>query len=95
MFALRSCMTATFTGSVKYSERTGPQPYASALLADGRFYIVSRNGGVMVLAAKPQFEQLALNKLEDRSTFDASAIAYNGTLILRSNENLYCIKKMN
>ena len=81
-------------GSVKYSERVGPQPYASTLLADGRLYVVTRNGGTMVLAAKPQFEQLALNKLEDRSTFNASAITCNGTLILRSDENLYCIKKM-
>ncbi len=82
-------------GSVKYSEKIGPQPYASTLLADGRFYVVTRNGGTMVLAAKPQFEQLALNILEDQSTFDASAIAYNGALFLRSDTNLYCIKKMN
>jgi len=82
-------------GSVKYSERIGQQPYASTLLADGRLYIVTRNGGTMVLAAKPQFEQLALNKLEDRSTFNASAIVCNSTLVLRSDENLYCIKKMN
>jgi len=82
-------------GSVKYSERIGPQPYASALLADGRLYVVTRNGGTLVLAAKPEFEQLALNKLEDRSTFNASAIVCDGTLILRSDENLYCIKKMN
>ncbi len=82
-------------GSIKYSEQIGPQPYASALLADGRLYVVSRNGGTFVLAAKPQFEQLTLNKLEDRSTFNASAIACNGTLILRSDKNLYCIKKMN
>ena len=88
------CLTLT-DGSVKYSEPAGPQPYASTLLADGRLYIVTRNGGTLVLAAKPQFEQLALNTLEDRSTFNASAIAYNGTLILRSDENLYCIKKMN
>ncbi len=82
-------------GSVKYSERAGPQPYASTLLADGRLYIVTRKGGTLVLAAKPQFEQLALNKLEDRSTFDSSAIVCDGTLILRSDKNLYCIKKIN
>lgn len=82
-------------GSIIYSEQAGPQPYASPLLADGKLYVVTRNGGTLVLAAKPQFEQLALNKLNDRSTFNASAIAYNGTLILRSDENLYCIKKMN
>jgi len=81
--------------SVKYSKRVGSQPYASALLADGRLYIVTRNGGTLVLAAKPQFEQLALNKLEDRSTFNAGAIVCDGTLILRSDEKLYCIKKMN
>jgi len=76
-------------------KRQGPQPYASALLADGRLYVVTRNGGTLVLAAKPKFEQLALNKLEDRSTFNASAIVCDGTLILRSDENLYCVKKMN
>jgi len=82
-------------GSVEYSERVGPQPYASALLADGRLYIVTRTGGTLVLAARPQFEQLAHNKLEDSSTFNASAVVCDGTLILRSDENLYCIKKMN
>jgi hypothetical protein len=80
-------------GSIKYAEKIGPQPYASALLADGRHYVVTRTGGTLVLAAKPQFELLAHNKLEDRSQFQASAIAYDGTLILRSYENLYCIKK--
>jgi outer membrane protein assembly factor BamB len=88
------CLSLT-DGSVKYSERIGPQPYASALLADGRLYIVIRNGGTLVLAVKPQFEQPALNVLEDQSTFNASAIVCDGTLILRSDENLYCIKKMN
>jgi outer membrane protein assembly factor BamB len=82
-------------GSIKYEEQIGPQPYASTLLADGRLYVVSRNGGTMVLAAKPQFEQLALNVLDDESTFNASAIPYDGALILRSDKNLYCIKKMN
>jgi outer membrane protein assembly factor BamB len=82
-------------GSVKYAERVQPQPYASTLLADGRLYVVTRTGGTMVLAAKPQFEQLALNKLDDQSQFQASAVPYDGALILRSDENMYCIKKMN
>jgi len=78
-------------GSVKYAERVGAQPYASGLLADGKIYIVTRNGGTLVLAAKPQFEQLAHNKLADRSTFNASPIVCEGKLILRSDKNLYCI----
>lgn len=81
-------------GSVEYAERVRQQPYASPLMADGRLYVVTRRGGTMVLAAKPEFEQLALNELDDRSTFNASAIVCNGSLILRSDENLYCIKKM-
>jgi outer membrane protein assembly factor BamB len=82
-------------GSIKYSESVGHQPYASALLADGKLYVVTRSKGTLVLAAKPQFEQLAHNILDDQSTFNASAIAYDGALFLRSDENLYCIKKMN
>ena len=81
-------------GSVKYAERIRPQPYASALLADGRLYVVTRTGGTLVLAAKPEFKLLAHNKLEDQSQFNASVIPCNGTLILRSDENMYCIKKM-
>jgi len=63
------CLTLA-DGSVKYSQRVGPQPYASVLLADKKLYVVTRRGGTLVLAARPQFEQIALNTLEDRSTFD-------------------------
>lgn len=81
-------------GSVKYARDVKFQPYASTLLADGRFYVVTRYSGTLVLAAKPKFEQLAHNKLEDRSTFNASPIVHDGKLFLRSDTNLYCIKKM-
>jgi outer membrane protein assembly factor BamB len=78
-------------GSIKYEQNVGIQPYASALLADGRLYVVTRKNGTLVLAAKPTFEQLAHNTLSDESTFDASAIVFDGSLILRSNKNLYRI----
>jgi len=86
------CLSLT-DGSVKYSERVRVQPYASTLLADGKLYIVTRYGGTLVLAAKPKFEQLAHNKLNDRSVFNASPIVCQGALILRSGQNLYCFKK--
>jgi outer membrane protein assembly factor BamB len=82
-------------GSIKYSERVRIQPYGSALLADGRLYVVTRNNGTLVLAARPEYERLAHNELADRSTFNASVIVCNGALILRSDQNLYAIKKMN
>ena len=78
-------------GSIKYEQDVRVQPYASALLADGRLYVVTRYDGTLVLEAKPEFEQLAHNKLSDKSVFNASAIVCNGNLILRSDRNLYCI----
>ncbi|WP_197455444.1 hypothetical protein [Stieleria neptunia] len=43
------------------------------------------------MAAKPEFEQLAHNRLDDRSTFNASPIVADGKLYLRSDKYLYCI----
>jgi outer membrane protein assembly factor BamB len=86
------CLNAT-DGSVVYEEKVDVQPYASALLADGRLYVPTRNGGTLVLAAQPTFQKLAHNRLQDRSIFDASPIVSGGKLILRSNHNLYCFSR--
>ncbi|MHC4230290.1 MAG: PQQ-binding-like beta-propeller repeat protein, partial [Planctomycetota bacterium] len=82
-------------GSIKYAESVKVDPYASTLLADGRLYVVTRFDGTLVLAAKPQFEQLAHNKLADSAVFNASPIVCGGNLILRSNHNLYCFGRNN
>jgi len=78
-------------GEVMYSERFPAQPYASTVIADGKQYVVGRYGGTFVLAAKPEFEQLAHNKLDDRSVFNASPAISNGQLFLRSDRYLYCV----
>jgi outer membrane protein assembly factor BamB len=80
-------------GHVMYAERFPAQPYASAVVGDGKIYIVTRGSGTYVLAAKPEFELLAHNNLDDRSTFNASPIIADSKLILRSNKFLYCIGK--
>jgi outer membrane protein assembly factor BamB len=80
-------------GQVMYAERFPAQPYASAVVGDGKIYVVTRASGTYVLAAKPEFELLAHNKLDDRSTFNASPIIADSKLILRSNKYLYCIGK--
>lgn len=80
-------------GEVIYSERVDVNPYASTLFADGKLYVVSRRGDAIVLAAKPEFELLAHNKLSDRSTFNASPIVSGGKLFLRSDHFLYCLGK--
>ncbi len=80
-------------GKVVFQERVDAQPYASAVIADGKIYVVTRSGGTIGLAAKPKFEKLAHNKLADRAQFNASPIVSAGKLYLRSDQNLYCISK--
>ena len=63
------------TGKVVFQKRLSgaPQVYASAVLAAGKLYVVSREAGTFVLAAKSEFEQLAHNELKsDSSVFNAS-----------------------
>lgn len=89
-----SCVNAA-DGEVAFQERLSPSPgriYASPLAADGKIYLVSRENGVYVLAARPQFEQLAHNEIEtDDSIFNASLVVTRGQLLLRSDKCLYCI----
>lgn len=80
-------------GEVVYQQRVDSQPYASSVIADGKIYVVTRNSGTIVLAAKPEFEELAHNQLTDRAQFNASPIISGGKLYLRSDQNLYCIAK--
>ena len=82
------------TGKIVYSELLGAECYASPVLADGRLHYVSRDKGTYVVAAKPEFELLAHNKIEDdKSAFHASPAVSNGKLFLRNDKYLYCIGK--
>jgi outer membrane protein assembly factor BamB len=83
------------TGEILYEQRVdrAGQVYASPLLAKGRLYYVTRNGRTYVLAAKPQFEQLAVNDLGEPGTFNSGLVASAGRLYLRSNRYLYCLSK--
>jgi outer membrane protein assembly factor BamB len=82
------------TGEVVYEERLDPRPgriYASPLLADGKIYHVSREAGVFILAAEPEFELVAHVEPMDQSIHNASFSVGNGNLLLRTDEYLYCI----
>lgn len=83
------------TGEVLYEQRLerAGQVYASSLLADGKVYHLTREGKTFVLAAKPTFEELAVNSLEDRSLFNGSPAVDGNRLLIRSDKYLYCIGK--
>ncbi len=79
------------TGAPRYSERLEgvPNVYASPVAADGRVYVVGRDGGAVVLAAGPQFKVLATNTLDER--FDASPAIVEDSIYLRGARYLYRI----
>jgi outer membrane protein assembly factor BamB len=66
-----------------------PGVYSSPVAANGRVYLVGRNGTVVVLKSSDKLEVLATNKLDE--AFDASPALAGGDLILRGHEYLYCI----
>lgn len=73
-------------------ERAG-QVYASSLMASGRVYHLTRDGRMFVLAAKPEFEQLAVNDLRDGGVFNGSPAIAGKQLLIRSDKFLYCVGK--
>jgi outer membrane protein assembly factor BamB len=68
--------------------------WASPILADGKLYFVSQFKGTYVVAARPKFELLAHNVLEDDpSRSNASLAVSDGQMFLRNDQYLYCIGK--
>ena len=65
--------------------------YASPVAADGKVYMVSRNGKVSVLRAGRDWEVLATNDLR-QEVFATPALA-QGRLYIRTAEALYCFAK--
>jgi outer membrane protein assembly factor BamB len=92
----QACCLKADTGKTVYRSRLSGRGacYASAVLADGKLFAVSRTNGTYVLALGEKFEQLARNELEgDDSDFNGSPAVSNGRLFLRSNQALYCIRQ--
>jgi outer membrane protein assembly factor BamB len=90
------CLNAK-SGEVVYEKRLEPRPgkvYASPVVADGKWYVVTRENGVYVFAARPEFELLAHNGPLDDSVFNASPAVVDDKLLLRSDKYLYCIGQL-
>jgi outer membrane protein assembly factor BamB len=63
---------------------------SSPLLADGKLYITGENGVTVVLAAGPEYKELARNELDGSWTM--SSIAVSGRqLFIRTGTHLYCV----
>ena len=63
---------------------------ASPTGADGKIYLFSMTGEIIVLAAGDEYRELAYLKL-DESKCRSTIVAANGRLFVRAGKNLYCI----
>jgi len=94
---LAHCIKAD-TGEEVYRKRLkisggGDKIYASLVAVDGKLYGVTRLDGTVVLALSPEFKELARNRLNDQSVFNATPVVSDSRLLVRSDRFLYCIGK--
>jgi len=85
-----SCLDAK-TGERIFRERVEGEYSASLLAADSRIYMFNREGLSTVIAAAPEFQVLAQNRLDDG--FMSSPAVVGDTLFLRTKTHLYRIEE--
>lgn len=71
---------------------SGGRTWGSMVHADGRLYVLMRNGSTQVFAASPKYELLATNTLKGEST-NSSLVISNGDIFIRTFKHLWCIGK--
>jgi outer membrane protein assembly factor BamB len=89
-----SCLSAK-TGEPYYQQQRLPKPYnfkSSPVGANGKLYLATENEDVVVVKMGETFEVLATNTLADQMFIATPAIA-GGSLYLRSQNTLYCIRE--
>lgn len=73
-------------------QRLEPGTYSSSpLLADGKIYATSEDGATVVMKTGPEFEILAVNKLNEYTL--ASPVAVDNQIFIRTMDYLYCIQQ--
>jgi len=85
---IAQCLDAK-SGKVHWKERLQGDFKPSPLAADGKIYFLNRAGRCTVVAAKPTFERLGDNRIDD-DTVASPAIA-DGRLYIRGHKALYAI----
>jgi len=89
-----SCLNAT-TGEPYYIQQRLPKAYnfkASPVAVNGKLYLSTENDDVVVLKMGEKFEVLATNTFPNQMFIASPAVA-GGSLYLRSQNTLYCIRQ--
>jgi outer membrane protein assembly factor BamB len=77
------------SGKELWAERATRTTWSSMIHADGKFYVPNQQGEVVVLAAKPVFELIGRNALNER--IQSSIAVSDGELFIRTYNHLWCI----
>ena len=77
------------TGETVWKKRLGGNLWGSVLRAGDRLYVGNTQGQVFVLAASPEYTQIAKNDMQEH--LKAGLAASDGQLFIRTYENLYCV----
>jgi outer membrane protein assembly factor BamB len=85
---IATCMEAA-TGKILWQERLGGNYSASPVAAEGRVYFTSDEGLTTIVAASPEFQRLAENRLNEK--VQASAAISQGQIFLRTERYLFAI----
>jgi outer membrane protein assembly factor BamB len=79
------------TGEPLYLQQRLPKPYnfkASPVGANGKLYLATEEGDVVVVRMGDRFDVIATNTLADQS-FISSPVIVDGNIYLRSQTHLY------
>ena len=90
---LISCLDAR-TGKPHYQQQRLPRSYnfkSSPVGANGKLYLATEEGDVVVVKMGEKYEVLSVNTLTDQMFIATPAIT-GGSIYLRSQEALYCIR---
>lgn len=88
-----SCLDAR-TGKPHYQQQRLPRSYnfkSSPVGANGKLFLATEEGDVVVVKMGEKYEVLSVNTLTDQ-TFIATPAISGGNIYLRSQEALYCIR---
>jgi outer membrane protein assembly factor BamB len=88
-----SCFDAK-TGKIYYHQQRLPKPYnfkSSPVGVNGKLYLASEEGDVIVVKMGETFEVLATNTLQDQM-FIATPAVIDGEILLRGQNTLFCVR---
>lgn len=82
------------TGEAHYQQQRLPKPYtfkSSLVAAEGKLYMATEDGDVVIVKMGPKYEVIATNTIADEFFIATPAIA-DGEIYLRGKSTLYCIR---